>query len=132
MRREAQKSRRTEDAVKNRLRSLDRFQICLAICRTSSASVRHENTYKDPNSKHCYVNVINHRSSRDLILINNNNGDPVVVTSSTVRLFTLHYSTSKSLSNNLKKSFELYCYCYYFFLVSIDFLTIIIDFVKID
>lgn len=35
---------RDQDVVKKRLRNLDRFQICLAACRTSSASVRHENT----------------------------------------------------------------------------------------
>ncbi|XP_011312021.1 UPF0454 protein C12orf49 homolog [Fopius arisanus] len=108
VRRDAQKSRRNEDAVKNRFRSLDRFQVCLAICRTSSASVRHENTYKDPNSKHCYVNSINHRAPRDVISINNNNGDNVAVTSSTVRLFILHYPNPEDLSIHLKKCIELY------------------------
>ncbi|XP_063983683.1 SREBP regulating gene protein isoform X1 [Diachasmimorpha longicaudata] len=110
VRREAQKSRRTEDTVKIRFRSLDRFQICLAICRTSSASVRHENTYKDPNSKHCYVNSMNHRSPRDVNNNINNNGDNVAVTSSTVRLFILHYPNPESLSIDHEKCIELYDY----------------------
>ncbi|XP_043272818.1 SREBP regulating gene protein isoform X2 [Venturia canescens] len=79
---------RGEDAIRPRLRNLDRFQICLATCRTSSASVRHENTYKDPDSKHCYSQYQKHR--RDENLLKNNNGDNsiVVVTSfSTLRLF---------------------------------------------
>ncbi|XP_046619799.1 SREBP regulating gene protein isoform X1 [Neodiprion virginianus] len=80
-------SRRTKKAEENvfrhRLRTLDRFQVCLATCRTSSASVRHENTYKDPHSKHCY-NLLAHsansnqRYRRDLthILHMNNNSSP--------------------------------------------------------
>ncbi|RZF39853.1 hypothetical protein LSTR_LSTR000501 [Laodelphax striatellus] len=32
----------------------DRFELCLAKCRTSSSSVEHENSYRDPNAKHCY------------------------------------------------------------------------------
>ncbi|XP_020709013.1 SREBP regulating gene protein isoform X2 [Athalia rosae] len=69
------------NAMRHRLRTLDRFQVCLATCRTSSASVRHENTYKDPHSKYCYNLLsqnVNHnqRSRRDLnhiVTINNNN-----------------------------------------------------------
>ncbi|KAK6190966.1 SREBP regulating gene protein-like [Patella vulgata] len=33
---------------------LDHFELCLAKCRTSSQSVQHENSYRDPKSKYCY------------------------------------------------------------------------------
>lgn len=32
----------------------DHFELCLAKCRTNSQSVQHENSYKDPQAKHCY------------------------------------------------------------------------------
>lgn len=32
----------------------DHFELCLAKCRTSSQSVHHENSYRDPRAKHCY------------------------------------------------------------------------------
>ncbi|XP_071446260.1 SREBP regulating gene protein [Hetaerina americana] len=32
----------------------DHFELCLAKCRTSSQSVLHENSYRDPRAKHCY------------------------------------------------------------------------------
>ncbi|CAH0382834.1 unnamed protein product [Bemisia tabaci] len=32
----------------------DHFELCLAKCRTSSSSVQHENSYRDPKAKHCY------------------------------------------------------------------------------
>ncbi|XP_036352313.2 SREBP regulating gene protein isoform X2 [Ochotona princeps] len=32
----------------------DHFELCLAKCRTSSQSVQHENTYRDPIAKFCY------------------------------------------------------------------------------
>lgn len=32
----------------------DQFDYCLARCRTSSHSVQHENSYRDPKAKHCY------------------------------------------------------------------------------
>ena len=32
----------------------DHFELCLAKCRTSSASVHHENTYRNINRKYCY------------------------------------------------------------------------------
>ena len=32
----------------------DQFELCLAKCRTSSASVQHENTYRDRERKFCY------------------------------------------------------------------------------
>ncbi|KAI1282031.1 hypothetical protein HDE_13036 [Halotydeus destructor] len=32
----------------------DHFEFCLAKCRTSSQSVHHENSYRDPKNKHCY------------------------------------------------------------------------------
>ncbi|KAI4497653.1 hypothetical protein M0802_007193 [Mischocyttarus mexicanus] len=82
------KIKKEEETVKVLLRNMDRFQICLAACRTSSASVRHENTYKDPHSKHCYTvqpsyNYQRHR--RDIRSLNNNrDNDAVVVTSSSV------------------------------------------------
>lgn len=79
-----------EDTMKVRLRNMDRFQSCLAVCRTSSASVRHENTYKDPHSKHCYTiqPPYNHqRHRRDIKSLNNNrDNDAVVLTSSSVVL----------------------------------------------
>lgn len=32
----------------------DQFELCLSKCRTSSISVQHENTYRDPNNKFCF------------------------------------------------------------------------------
>lgn len=32
----------------------DHFEFCLAKCRTSSQSVKHENSYRDPKAKHCF------------------------------------------------------------------------------
>ncbi|XP_030075566.1 SREBP regulating gene protein [Microcaecilia unicolor] len=32
----------------------DHFELCLAKCRTSSQSVQHENTYRNPIAKYCY------------------------------------------------------------------------------
>jgi hypothetical protein len=32
----------------------DQFELCLAKCRTSSLSVQHENSYRDPQAKYCY------------------------------------------------------------------------------
>lgn len=69
------------------IRNSDRFQICLAVCRTSSSSVRHENTYKDPFAKHCYIPQ---RYRRNINSLNNNGDNPAVVItfSSVVTLLT--------------------------------------------
>lgn len=32
----------------------DDYELCLTKCRTSSHSVQHENSYKDPTHKHCF------------------------------------------------------------------------------
>ncbi|XP_071179838.1 SREBP regulating gene protein-like [Mytilus edulis] len=32
----------------------DQFELCLAKCRTSSQSVQHENSYRNPKAKYCY------------------------------------------------------------------------------
>ncbi|KAL4223924.1 hypothetical protein ACF0H5_017386 [Mactra antiquata] len=32
----------------------DQFELCLAKCRTSSKSVQHENSYRDPRAKFCF------------------------------------------------------------------------------
>uniref|UniRef100_A0A1X7TNY7 SREBP regulating gene protein n=1 Tax=Amphimedon queenslandica TaxID=400682 RepID=A0A1X7TNY7_AMPQE len=32
----------------------DQFELCLAKCRTSSQSVHHENSYRNPDTKYCY------------------------------------------------------------------------------
>lgn len=91
--RDNHKVHRDQDVVKKRLRNLDRFQVCLAACRTSSASVRHENTYKDPHSKHCYTlqpPYSHQRHRRDTDSINNNGDNSVVVASfSVMPLLTL-------------------------------------------
>lgn len=91
--RDNHKVHRDQDAVKRRLRNLDRFQVCLAACRTSSASVRHENTYKDPHSKHCYTfqpPYTHQRNRRDVDSFNNNGDNSVVVASfSVMPLLTL-------------------------------------------
>lgn len=92
------KAQKEEGAVIMRIRNLDRFQICLAACRTSSASVRHENTYKDPFAKHCYAiqpSNSHQRHRRDIVNSLNNNGDSpaVVVTSSSVMMFLTRLST---------------------------------------
>lgn len=39
----------------------DQFELCLAKCRTDSNSVRHENTYKDPSFRYCYVYIDAHQ-----------------------------------------------------------------------
>lgn len=43
----------------HRLRAIlsarDQFELCSALCRTSSLSVRHENKYRDEQAKHCFV-----------------------------------------------------------------------------
>ncbi|XP_011171817.1 SREBP regulating gene protein isoform X2 [Solenopsis invicta] len=71
-----------KDLGRTPIRNSDRFQICLAVCRTSSSSVRHENTYKDPLAKHCYISQ---RYRRNINSLNNNGDNPaVVVTSSSV------------------------------------------------
>lgn len=77
-----------------RIRNLDRFQICLAVCRTSSLSVQHENTYKDPLAKHCYVSQSNsQRDRRNFNSLNNNGDNPaVVVTFSSVVMSLTHLS----------------------------------------
>lgn len=36
----------------------DHFELCLTKCRTSSMSVQHENSYKDPKYKHCYKDQV--------------------------------------------------------------------------
>ena len=36
----------------------DHFDFCLAKCRTSSHSVQHENSYRDPKMKHCYGETV--------------------------------------------------------------------------
>ncbi|KAL1140834.1 hypothetical protein AAG570_000762 [Ranatra chinensis] len=33
----------------------DHYELCLAKCRTSSLSVHHENSYRDPSAKHCFT-----------------------------------------------------------------------------
>lgn len=43
----------------------DQFELCLAKCRTDSTSVEHENKYKDPIQKHCYLQVEVHDAQRD-------------------------------------------------------------------
>uniref|UniRef100_A0A0K2TP98 SREBP regulating gene protein n=1 Tax=Lepeophtheirus salmonis TaxID=72036 RepID=A0A0K2TP98_LEPSM len=35
----------------------DQYELCLAKCRTSSKSVHHENTYKNPEYKFCYKRI---------------------------------------------------------------------------
>ncbi|XP_078598275.1 SREBP regulating gene protein-like isoform X2 [Branchiostoma floridae x Branchiostoma japonicum] len=43
------------DAFKTLFASVtDHFELCLAKCRTSSQSVQHENSYRDPKAKFCY------------------------------------------------------------------------------
>ncbi|GAB1599063.1 UPF0454 protein C12orf49 homolog [Argonauta hians] len=32
----------------------DHYELCLMKCRTSSQSVQHENSYRNPQAKHCY------------------------------------------------------------------------------
>ncbi|RWS24904.1 UPF0454 protein C12orf49-like protein [Leptotrombidium deliense] len=40
----------------------DHFEFCLAKCRTSSQSVQHENSYRDPKAKHCYGDVVSNHA----------------------------------------------------------------------
>ncbi|ESP04136.1 hypothetical protein LOTGIDRAFT_136810 [Lottia gigantea] len=49
-------SRDSKNEPYNKLFELveDHFELCLAKCRTSSQSVQHENSYRDPRAKHCY------------------------------------------------------------------------------
>ncbi|XP_012061159.1 PREDICTED: UPF0454 protein C12orf49 homolog [Atta cephalotes] len=79
---------------KNVERTAVHFQICLAACRTSSSSVRRDNTYKDPLAKYCYITQ---RYRRNINSLNNNGDSPaVVVTSSSVVM--LFSSSSESYS----------------------------------
>lgn len=87
--------RRGKDILKLRLRSLDRFQLCLAACRTSSASVKHENTYKDPDYKHCYILQLpsadlTRRHKRNSISVNNNENDLRIAFTSSSAVELLH------------------------------------------
>ncbi|XP_029670036.1 UPF0454 protein C12orf49 homolog [Formica exsecta] len=87
-------ARMPKDDGRLRIRNPDRFQICLAACRTSSSSVRHENTYKDPLAKHCYVPqpLNSQRHRRNFNSLNNNGDNPaVVVTSSSVVMLFTHF-----------------------------------------
>ncbi|XP_011687872.1 PREDICTED: UPF0454 protein C12orf49 homolog isoform X1 [Wasmannia auropunctata] len=77
------------------VRNSDRFQICLAACRTSSSSVRHENTYKDPLAKHCYTPQ---RYRRNINSLNNNGDNPAVVVTSFSVVTLLTYPSSGSYS----------------------------------
>ncbi|KAL0124719.1 hypothetical protein PUN28_006524 [Cardiocondyla obscurior] len=94
------------------LRNSDRFQICLAACRTSSSSVRHENTYKDPLAKHCYTPQRYRRNINSL----NKNGDnfAVVVTSSSVVIILGYpFYLSRSITFILLiPSHYLYWFCF--------------------
>ncbi|XP_058800287.1 SREBP regulating gene protein [Phymastichus coffea] len=79
------KLKKISDSLKVRLRSLDRFQMCLAACRTSSASVQHENTYKNPYSKHCFLlqlpsSRLSRRHKRNSLSLNNNNKNDLSIT----------------------------------------------------
>ena len=40
----------------------DYFELCLTKCRTSSASVQHENTYRNPVEKYCYSSSLSSSS----------------------------------------------------------------------
>ncbi|XP_076233135.1 SREBP regulating gene protein [Calliopsis andreniformis] len=103
---------RNQDAVKKRLRNLDRFQVCLAACRTSSASVRHENTYKDPHSKHCYTlqSPYTHKKTRRDVNSPNNNGDnSVVVASFSVMPLLTPLSSSYPLIHSNNNRFLIPC-----------------------
>lgn len=91
-----------KDGEKMHIYNSDRFQICLAICRTSSYSVQHENIYKDPHAKHCYTSNSHLRHQRNINSLNNNGESPAVVvtSSSVVALFThLSLETSYHLLN---------------------------------
>ncbi|CAL7947453.1 unnamed protein product [Xylocopa violacea] len=106
------KAHRDQDAVKRRLRNLDRFQVCLAACRTSSASVRHENTYKDPHSKHCYTlqpPYTHQRHRRDVDSFNNNDDNSVVVASFSVMPLLTLLSPFCLIIHANKDSFLLSC-----------------------
>nr|XP_012235943.1 PREDICTED: UPF0454 protein C12orf49 homolog [Linepithema humile]XP_012235944.1 PREDICTED: UPF0454 protein C12orf49 homolog [Linepithema humile]XP_012235945.1 PREDICTED: UPF0454 protein C12orf49 homolog [Linepithema humile]XP_012235946.1 PREDICTED: UPF0454 protein C12orf49 homolog [Linepithema humile]XP_012235947.1 PREDICTED: UPF0454 protein C12orf49 homolog [Linepithema humile]XP_012235948.1 PREDICTED: UPF0454 protein C12orf49 homolog [Linepithema humile]XP_012235949.1 PREDICTED: UPF0454 p len=84
------KAQRNEE--KTHIRNSDRFQICLAICRTSSSSVQHENIYKDPHAKHCYTSN-SQRHQRNINSLNNNGENPaVIVTFSFVVALFIHFS----------------------------------------
>lgn len=43
----------------------DQFELCLAKCRTDSHSVKHENQYKNPETKFCYAYIEAHESQRN-------------------------------------------------------------------
>ncbi|ELU04086.1 hypothetical protein CAPTEDRAFT_93600 [Capitella teleta] len=46
---------RASDSFRHLFASVaDHFELCLAKCRTSSQSVQHENSYRDPKLKYCY------------------------------------------------------------------------------
>lgn len=46
---------KASDSFNNLFASVtDHFELCLAKCRTSSQSVQHENSYRDPKAKYCF------------------------------------------------------------------------------
>ncbi|KAK2173211.1 hypothetical protein NP493_892g01016 [Ridgeia piscesae] len=46
---------RASDTFPNLFASVtDQFELCLTKCRTSSESVQHENSYRNPTAKYCY------------------------------------------------------------------------------
>lgn len=52
---EKEEEKKTRESLQIFLSSIsDSFELCLIKCRTSSSSVRHENTYKNPRTKHCF------------------------------------------------------------------------------
>jgi len=82
-----------KDIGRTPVRNSDRFQICLAICRTSSSSVRHENIYKDPLAKHCYIPQRYRRNINSL----NNNGDNLAVVDISSSVVVTYLSLSQIL-----------------------------------
>jgi len=83
-----------KDIGRTPVRNSDRFQICLAVCRTSSSSVRHENIYKDPLAKHCYIPQ---RYRRNINSLNNNGDNLAVVDISSSVVVTYPYYSYLSL-----------------------------------
>ena len=118
IRKENLKLKRGEDILKLRLRSLDRFQLCLAACRTSSASVQNENTYRNPNAKHCYIlqlpsSHLTQRHKRNSDSLNNNENDLWIAftSSSEVELLVLLLSFQDNPFFNdsfMSMQFEVY------------------------
>jgi len=76
----------------------DGFDFCLAKCRTSSLSVQHENSYRDPKTKHCFATESVIKTMNNKIGQHPTSTATAVVASPTQDVIPSHASPSTSSS----------------------------------